>query len=46
MALWRRGRLAELLHHSDQVSQCTSEEVKRLLADRGIDCSMSTNGNC
>jgi len=34
-----------LLHHSDQGSQYTSEQVQRLLADNGITCSMSRAGN-
>ena len=46
MALWRRGRPDALLHHSDQGSQYTSEAFERLLADHGVDCSMSRSGNC
>ena len=46
MALWRRGRPDALLHHSDQGSQYTSEAFQRLLADHGVDCSMSRSGNC
>jgi putative transposase len=46
MALWRRGRPKELLHHSDQGSQYTSDQFQRLLADYGIACSMSRSGNC
>ena len=45
MALWRRGRPSELLHHSDQGSQYTSEDFQRLLADQGITCSMSRKGD-
>jgi len=45
MAIWRRGRPRELLHHSDQGSQYTSEAFQRLLADLGITCSMSRSGN-
>jgi putative transposase len=44
MAVWRRGKPKELLHHSDQGSQYTSEEFQRLLADQGIICSMSLTG--
>ena len=44
-AVWRRGRPEELLHHSDQGSQYTSEFFQRLLADQGITCSMSRRGN-
>ena len=44
MALWRRGKPSELLHHSDQGSQYTSEEFQRLLTDQDIECSMSKKG--
>jgi putative transposase len=46
MALWRRGKPKELLHHSDQGSQYTSEDFQRLLAAQGIVCSMSRRGDC
>ena len=46
MALWRRGQPAQLLHHSDQGSQYTSELFQKLLADHGITCSMSRRGDC
>ena len=45
MALWRRGKPRELLHHSDQGSQYTSEGFQRLLAEHSITCSMSRQGN-
>lgn len=45
MALWRRGRPSELLHHSDQGSQYTSAEFQALLAEHDITCSMSRSGN-
>jgi len=45
MALWRRGKPQELLHHSDQGSQYTSELFQRLLSDHGITCSMSRSGD-
>jgi len=45
MAVWRRGTADELLHHSDQGSQYTSEPFQRLLLDHGITCSMSRAGN-
>jgi len=35
----------ELLHHSDQGSQYTSEPFQRLMADNGVTCSMSRSGN-
>lgn len=45
MAVWRRGKADALLHHSDRGSQYTSEQFQRLLADNGINCSMSRAGN-
>lgn len=45
MPIWRRGRPQSLLHHSDQGSQYTSEQFQRLLAERGITCSMSKSGD-
>jgi len=46
MALWRRGKPKELMHHSDQGSQYSSEDFQRLLAHNGIACSMSRKGDC
>ena len=45
MAVWRRGKPNELLHHSDQGSQYANEQFQRLMADSGIVCSMSRSGN-
>jgi len=45
MAIWRRGKPDALVHHSDQGSQYTSEQFQKLLADNGLDCSMSRSGN-
>lgn len=45
MAIWRRGKPKELLHHSDQGSQYASEAFQRLLSDQGITCSMSRQGD-
>ena len=44
MAIWRRGKPHELLHHSDQGSQYTSEHFQKLLSEQGITCSMSRAG--
>jgi transposase InsO family protein len=44
MAVWRRGKPQELLHHSDQGSQYTSEHFQKLLAEQGVTCSMSRAG--
>lgn len=46
MAIWRRGSPKELLHHSDQGSQYTSDDFQRVLAGQGIVCSMSRRGDC
>lgn len=45
MALWRRGSVEALIHHSDRGSQYTSESFQRLLEELGITCSMSRSGN-
>ena len=45
MAVWRRGRPRELMHHSDRGSQYTSEQCQRLMAEHGIVCSLSRSGN-
>lgn len=45
MALWRRGKPRELLHHSDQGSQYTSDQFQGLLTEAGITCSMSKRGD-
>jgi putative transposase len=44
MAVWRRGKPASLMHHSDQGSQYTSEHFQGLLKEQGITCSMSRAG--
>jgi transposase InsO family protein len=46
MALKRRCPEIGLLHHSDQGCTYASEDYQRLLASRGILCSMSRRGNC
>lgn len=45
MAIWRRGKADALLHHSDRGSQYTSDQFQRLMADHGVNCSMSRAGN-
>ena len=45
MATWRRGKPDALLHHSDRGSHYSSEPFRRLMADNGVDCSMSRSGN-
>lgn len=46
MALWRRGKPAALMHHSDQGSQYTSDEFQQLLKSHNITCSLSRRGEC
>ena len=46
MAVWRRRPESGLLHHSDQGSQYSCEQFQQLLADHGIECSMSRQGEC
>jgi transposase InsO family protein len=46
MALQRRGPGEDLLHHSDRGSQYASEDYQKVLAGRGITCSMSRKGDC
>src|SRR5262245_55446824 len=45
MAISRRGRPRELLHHSDRGSQYTSEAFQRLMAEHGVTCSLSRSDN-
>lgn len=45
-ALQRREVSAGLMHHSDQDVLYSSGPYQRLLADNGIECSMSRKGNC
>lgn len=46
MALWRRRPVAGLLHHSDRGCQYASNEYRQLLAQYGMQCSMSRKGDC
>ena len=46
MALRHRCPDAGLLHHSDQGSPYASEDYQKVLAARGIKCSMSRRGDC
>lgn len=45
MAIWRRCRPREVLHHSDRGGQYTSEDWQRLMAEHAIQCSLSRSGN-
>ena len=46
MAIARRKPGAGLLHHSDRGIQYACELYRSLLAEHGIECSMSRPGNC
>lgn len=46
MALGRRKPHMDLLHHSDQGSEYTSDAYLAMLKSRGIQLSMSRTGNC
>jgi len=46
MAVSQRNPSAELLHHSDRGSQCTSDLYQRSLATHHCQVSMSRVGNC
>lgn len=46
MAIVRRRPAGQLLHHSDRGVQYASDDYQRLLAEHGVECSMSAKGNC
>ena len=46
MALMRRKVRSPLLLHSDQGSQYAAADYRAMLAENGIECSMSRKGNC
>ena len=46
MALKRRGRRGELVHHSDRGCTYASADYQRRLEAHGITCSMSRPGDC
>ena len=46
MALVQRSPGDGLLHHSDRGVQYASDDYQKLLAERGIACSMSGKGDC
>jgi transposase InsO family protein len=46
MAIDARQPTRELIHHSDRGSQYTSEDFRDELHKHGIECSMSSTGNC
>ena len=46
MAMMRRKVRSRLLLHSDQGSQYAAAEYQAMLAEHGIECSMSRKGHC
>ena len=46
MALDARQPAKRLIHHSDRGAQYTSDAYRELLAQHGIDCSMSSRASC
>ena len=46
MALMRRTVRSPLLLHSDQGSQYAAANYRAIVAENGIECSMSRKGNC
>jgi putative transposase len=46
MAVWRRKPSAEVLVHSDQGCQFTSQDWQDFLSEHGLKASMSRRGNC
>jgi len=46
MALWRRGKKAGIIVHSDQGSTYASGSYQQLLNEYALICSMSRKGEC
>jgi len=46
MAIDARQPQGDLVHHSDRGGQYTSDDFRDELARHGIECSMSSSGNC
>ena len=46
MAITQRGKVEEVIFHSDRGSQYTSAEVRTMLKENSIIQSMSSTGNC
>jgi transposase InsO family protein len=46
MAVEARRPEGPLIHHSDRGGQYSSDDFRNALARHGIDCSMSSTGNC
>jgi putative transposase len=46
MAQWRQGKVKDVIVHSDQGITYASNEYRRLLRERNMQCSMSRKGEC
>lgn len=46
MAIWRRGKVKDIIVHSDQGSTYASGSYQRQLIDNDLQCSMSRKGEC
>lgn len=46
MAIWRRGKVSDVIVHSDQGSTYASGDYQRQLNDNQLRCSMSRKGEC
>ena len=46
MALWRRGKVKDVIVHSDQGSTYASGGYQQQLRDHALRCSMSRKGEC
>ncbi len=46
MAIEARQPEGSLIHHSDRGGQYTSDDFRDALARYGIECNMSSSGNC
>jgi transposase InsO family protein len=46
MAIWRRGKVHDVIVHSDQGSTYASSDYQRQLRDNKLRCSMSRKGEC
>ncbi len=46
MAIWRRGRVKEVIVHSDQGSTYASGKYQTQLRENKLRCSMSRKGEC
>ncbi len=46
MAIWRRGKVKDVIVHSDQGSTYASGDYQKQLKDHSLRCSMSRKGEC